>query len=50
MKIRGFEKVKEDMRKHPNVDIQLPKRGTSKAMAYDFLVQLNMNYIQEKKY
>ena len=36
MKLRGFEIIKEDMRKHPNVDIQLPKRGTSKAMAYDF--------------
>ena len=36
MKIRGFEIVKQDMRKHPNVKIQLPLRGTSRAMAYDF--------------
>ena len=36
MKLRGFEIVKENMRKHPNAEIQLPLRGTSKAMAYDF--------------
>ena len=36
MKIRGFEIVIENMRKHPNVEIQIPLRGTSKAMAYDF--------------
>lgn len=36
MKIRGFEIVKKDMRRHPEVEIQLPLRGTSKAMAYDF--------------
>lgn len=36
MKIRGFEIVKKDMRRHPETEIQLPLRGTSKAMAYDF--------------
>ena len=36
MRLRGFEIVKENMRKHPEVEIQLPMRGTSKAMAYDF--------------
>lgn len=42
MKIRGFEVVREDMRK-TNGDVQLPTRGTSKAMAYDFYA--NANYI-----
>ena len=36
MRCRGFEIVEDAFRKHPNVDIQLPKRGTSRAMAYDF--------------
>ena len=36
MKIRGFEIIKEDMRKPPNVDIQLPKRGDSRSAGYDF--------------
>lgn len=42
MKIRGFEVVKEDMRK-TNGEITLPQRSTSKAMAYDFFA--NANYI-----
>lgn len=36
MKIRGFEVVKDSFRKHNDVEIQLPTRGTSRAMAYDF--------------
>lgn len=36
MKVRGFEVVEDAFRKHPNVNIQLPQRGTSRAMAYDF--------------
>ena len=36
MKVRGFEIVSDEFRKHLDIDIQLPKRGTSKAMAYDF--------------
>ena len=36
MKIRGFEVVRDEFRKHKDVEIQLPKRGSSKAMAYDF--------------
>lgn len=34
MKLRGFEVVSK--RKHEGVEITLPRRGTSKAMAYDF--------------
>ena len=36
MKIRGFEIVSDKFRKFPNVDVKLPQRGTSQAMAYDF--------------
>lgn len=35
-RVRGFEIVKDEFRKHPDVDIVLPRRGSSKAMAYDF--------------
>ena len=33
---RGFEVVKDSMRKFPEVEIKLPTRGSSKAAAYDF--------------
>ena len=36
MKIRGFEIVEDKFRKFPDVDVKLPQRGTSQAMAYDF--------------
>lgn len=36
MKIRGFEVVSDDHRKHKDTTIIEPQRGTSKAMAYDF--------------
>ena len=42
MKIRGFLVVKNELRKHKDVDIQLPLRGTSKAMAYDFFSPVDM--------
>ena len=35
-KVRGFEVVEDKFRKHKDKEIKLPKRGTSKAMAYDF--------------
>ena len=35
-KTRGFEVVADRFRKFPGQEIQLPQRGTSKAMAYDF--------------
>ena len=35
-KNRGFEVVSDEFRKHPDIDIVLPRRGSSKAMAYDF--------------
>ena len=36
MNSRGFRVVTDDKRKHIGSEIQLPTRGTSKAMAYDF--------------
>lgn len=42
MKTRGFEVVKEDMRRTNNGEVKLPTRGTEKAMAYDFYA--NSNY------
>ena len=44
MKTRGFEIVKNEMRKTTG-DITLPTRGTSKAMAYDFYA--NDDYVIE---
>lgn len=44
MKTRGFEVVKDEMRKTKG-DITLPTRGTSKAMAYDFYA--NDDYVVE---
>ena len=34
--MRKFEKVKDEFRKHPDADIQLPKRATEHSVAYDF--------------
>lgn len=36
MKIRGFEVVSNEFRKHGDVDIQLPTRGTKHSAGYDF--------------
>lgn len=36
MKIRGFEIVKNEARKHLDKEIQLPKRGSSSSAGYDF--------------
>ncbi|MGL5718505.1 MAG: dUTP diphosphatase [Paraclostridium sp.] len=42
MRIRGFETVISTMRKNTEVNIELPTRGTSKAMAYDFYSPINL--------
>ena len=39
---RGFQVVSDNFRKHPNVEIQLPTRGTSRAMAYDFYSPIDL--------
>ena len=36
MRTRGFELVKDEFRKHPDVDIKIPKRATVGSMGYDF--------------
>lgn len=36
IKNRGFEIVEDKYRKHPDVDVKLPMRGTASSMAYDF--------------
>jgi len=33
---RKFEIVKDEFRKNPNIDIQLPQRATEKSACYDF--------------
>lgn len=33
---RGFEIVKDEFRKFPDIDVKTPQRGTKDAMAYDF--------------
>lgn len=41
-KVRGFEIVSDEFRKHPNVDIQLPKRGTKKSAGYDICTPVDI--------
>lgn len=42
MKIRGFEVVSVEKRKHLEKEITLPRRGTSKAMAYDIFSPVDL--------
>ena len=42
MKIRGFELVKDEFRKHPEVNIQLPKRGSKKSAGYDIYTPVDI--------
>lgn len=39
---RGFEVIKESMRKHPEVDIKLPRRGTNKSAGYDICTPIKI--------
>lgn len=34
-KIRGFEVIKDELRKHKDIEIQLPTRGSKHSIAYD---------------
>jgi dUTP pyrophosphatase len=36
LRCRGFEVVSDEFRKHPEIDIQLPKRSDSRSGGYDF--------------
>lgn len=42
IKTRGFEVVLDKFRKHPYVDIQLPKRGTKKSAGYDICTPVDI--------
>lgn len=39
---RGFEIVKKSMRRYPGVDIQIPRRGTSKSAGYDICTPIKI--------
>ena len=39
---RGFEIVKDEFRKHPNVEIQLPTRGSKISAGYDFYLPCDL--------
>ena len=41
-KIRGFEVISDEFRKHPDVDIKLPKRGSSKSAGYDICTPVDI--------
>ena len=41
-KIRGFEVISDEFRKHPDVDIKLPKRGSSKSARYDICTPVDI--------
>ena len=41
-KVRGFEVVPEEFRKHPDVDIQLPQRNDKRSAGYDLRVPCRM--------
>lgn len=41
-KVRGFEIVSDEYRKHPNVDIQLPTRNDGQSAGYDFYTPVDI--------
>ena len=49
-KIRGFEIVEDKFRKFPDVDVKLPQRGTSQAMAYDFYSNETITILPGEQY
>ena len=40
--VRGFEVVSDEFRKHPNVEIQLPTRGSKISAGYDFYLPCDL--------
>lgn len=49
-KIRGFEIVDDEFRKFKSVDVKLPQRGTSQAMAYDFYSNETVTIMPNEQY
>lgn len=47
---RGFEVVEDKFRKHPDVEVKLPKRGTKKSMAYDFYANETVTIMPGEQY
>ena len=41
-KIRGFEVISDEFRKHPDIEIKLPKRGSSKSAGYDICTPVDI--------
>lgn len=41
MKTRGFEAVQNQMKKHPEVEVQLPVRSTQDSAGYDFYLPVD---------
>ena len=41
-KVRGFEVISDEFRKHPNIEIKLPKRGSSKSAGYDICTPVDI--------
>lgn len=41
-KVRGFEIVSDEFRKHPNVDIRIPTRATSESAGYDISTPIDI--------
>lgn len=44
-KYRSFEIVKDEFRKHPNVNIKLPQRGSSKSAGYDICTPIDITIL-----
>jgi len=42
IRTRGFKIVSDEFRKHPDVNIQLPKRGTKKSAGYDICTPVDI--------
>ena len=41
-KVRGFEIVSDEYRKHPSIDIQLPTRNDDQSAGYDFYTPVDI--------
>ena len=49
LRCRGFEVVSDEFRKHPEIDIQLPKRGDSRSAGYDFYAPCDLEIYPNEK-
>lgn len=49
MKLRGFEVVSKEFRKHGDVEIQLPTRGSKHSAGYDFYLPCDLTLAPGEK-